>query len=104
MGEMSLMHATILILIVVVFLFFYLLHHKDEAMADENSLNKEIIVHGYWLDNNEPFAYRAIIGAWNEYDDYADDYIFYYFDPSESIIGTHSNEFHIHSYEEVNNG
>ena len=96
--------TAILTTLVGTLLFFYILHHKDEAMADENSFNKEIIVHGYWLDNNEPFAYRAIIGAWNEYDDYADDYIFYYFCPSESVIGTHNNEFYIHSYEEVNNG
>ncbi len=88
--------------IVSAFMFFYLLHHKDEAMSRTSSLNKHITVHGYWLDNNEPFAYPAIIGSYDEADD--DDGIFYYFDSSEQIIGTHNNEFHIHSYEEVNNG
>jgi hypothetical protein len=85
-------------------LFFYILHHKDETMADIEILNKKIMVHGFWLDNNEPFSYYSIIGEWNDIDDYSDIQIFYYFDPSQPVIGTHNNEFHIHSYEEVNNG
>lgn len=101
----SLSLTTVILTIVVgMLLFFYTVHHGDEAMADKESLNKEIMVHGYWLDNNEPFIYRAIIGEWSDIDDYNDIKIFYYFDPSESIIGTHNNEFHIHSYEEVSNG
>ena len=96
--------TVILTTLVGTLLFFYILHHKDETMADKESLNKEIMVHGYWLDNNEPFIYRAIIGERNDIDDGDDIKIFYYFDPSEPVIGTHNNEFHIHSYEEVSNG
>jgi len=95
---------TLLVTIVGSLLFFYMLHHKDEAMAETISLNKQIIVHGYWLDNKESFSYRAIIGEWNDIDDCDDIKIFYYFDPSEPVIGTHNNEFHIHSYEEISNG
>lgn len=100
------MNYITIILLVAIFgtlMFFYLLHHKDEAMADIETINKNIIVHGYWLDNNEPFSYRAIIGEWNDMDDCDDIKIFYYFDPSQPIIGTHNNEFHIHSYEEISN-
>ena len=95
----GLIAPAILVLIVGTFLFFYLLHHKDEAMSDTVSLNKEIVVHGYWLDNGEQFSYPAVIGDWDESQD--DDGFFYYFDSPEEVIGTHNNEFHIHSYEEI---
>lgn len=91
----------ILTTIVGTLVFFYILHRKDETMKDLQSLNKEIMVHGFWLDNNEHFSYRAVVGESKGEDDDDDINIFYYFDPSEPIIGKHNNEFYIHSYEEI---
>ena len=98
----GLIATAILIAIVATLLFFYILHHKDEAMAEYLNKNIEIKVHGYWLDDGEKFSYTAVIGnattgKWNgEYPTNI-----FMFNSPEEVIGTHNNEYHIISYEEI---
>ena len=76
----------------------------EEKTNGEKNLSKPIMVHGYYLENKESFSYRAMIGEFDESDEFSHYYCFYWFDSAEKVIGTHDNEFHIHSYEEVSNG
>lgn len=94
--------------VATILMFFYLMHHKDEAMAqDEQDTHTPVIVTGYWLDDGEPFTHYAIIG--NEYTcpERHSGKVFWYFGDEYEIIGRHG-DFFINSFtyanRENNNG